>query len=50
MIFLLLELKKNLETITLRNLAVDARENLDDGFNNGVYAEGATTSDGNTAD
>ena len=28
---------------------VKAREHLDDGFNNGVYTKGATSSDGNTA-
>ena len=33
----------------VKKFGVTARENLDDGFNNGVYAAGATTSDGNTA-
>ena len=34
----------------VRDFAIKLRENLDDGFNNGVYAKGATTSSGNTAD
>ena len=34
----------------VKKFTVDARENLDDGFNNGVYAAGVTTADGNTAD
>ena len=34
----------------VKKFSIDARENLDDGFNNGVYASGATTGDGNTAD
>ena len=33
----------------VKKFEIDARENLDDGFNNGVYATGATTSDGNPA-
>ncbi len=33
----------------VKKFSVDARENLDDGFNNGVYAAGATTGDGNAA-
>ena len=33
----------------VKKFSIDARENLDDGFNNGVYASGATTSDGNEA-
>ncbi len=33
----------------VKKFKLDARENLDDGFNNGVYAAGATTGDGNTA-
>ena len=33
----------------VKKFEIDARENLDDGFNNGVYAAGATTGDGNTA-
>ena len=33
----------------VKKFKVDAKENLDDGFNNGVYAENAVTSDGNTA-
>ena len=33
----------------VKKFEIDARENLDDGFNNGVYTAGATTSDGNTA-
>ena len=32
----------------VKKFFVDARENLDDGFNNGVYASDATTGDGNT--
>ncbi len=32
----------------VKKFSIDARENLDDGFNNGVYAADATTSDGNT--
>ena len=32
----------------VKKFTVDARENLDDGFNNGVFAADATTSDGNT--
>ena len=34
----------------VKKFTIDARENLDDGFNNGVYAAGVTTADGNTAD
>ena len=34
----------------VKKFTVDVRENLDDGFNNGVYASGTTTADGNTAD
>ena len=34
----------------VKKFEVDARENLNDGFNNGVYSVGATTGDGNTAD
>ena len=34
----------------VKKFTVDARESLDDGFNNGVYAAGVTTADGNTAD
>ena len=33
----------------VKKFDVDVRENLDDGFNNGVYKSGATTGDGNTA-
>ena len=33
----------------VKKFDVDVRENLDDGFNNGIYAEGATTASGNTA-
>ena len=33
----------------VKKFTVDARENLDDGFNNGVYASGTTTTDGNAA-
>ena len=32
----------------VKKFSVDARENLDDGFNNGVYLPTDTTSDGNT--
>ena len=32
----------------VKKFTIDARENLDDGFNNGVFASGSTTSDGNT--
>ena len=32
----------------VKKFTVDVRENLDDGFNNGVYAAGATTGDCNT--
>ena len=31
----------------VKKFEVDARENLDDGFNNGVYEAGSTTGDGN---
>ena len=34
----------------VRDFEIKVRENLDDGFNNGVYAKGSTTSSGNTAD
>jgi len=34
----------------VKKFEIDARENLNDGFNNGVYDAGATTGDGNTAD
>ena len=33
----------------IKKFEVDARENLDDGFNNGVYTLGNTTADGNPA-
>ena len=33
----------------VKKFDVDVRENLDDGFNNGVYKSGTTTGDGNTA-
>ena len=33
----------------VKKFGVTARENLDDGFNNGVYAADATTADGNAA-
>jgi hypothetical protein len=33
----------------VKKFTVDVRENLDDGFNNGVFASGATTPDGNVA-
>ena len=33
----------------VKKFSVDVRENLDDGFNNGVFAPGATTADGNAA-
>ena len=33
----------------VKKFTVTARENLNDGFNNGVYESGATTSDGNAA-
>ena len=32
----------------VKKFSIDARENLDDGFNNGVYASTATTGDGNS--
>ena len=32
-----------------KKFKVDAKENLDDGFNNGIYAANDVTSDGNTA-
>ena len=32
----------------VKKFEVDARENLDDGFNNGIYQSNETTSDGNT--
>ena len=33
----------------VKDFAIALRENLDDGFNNGVYAKGSTTADKNTA-
>ena len=33
----------------VKKFKVDAKENLDDGFNNGIYAANDVTSDGNTA-
>ena len=33
----------------VRDFDINIRENLDDTFNNGVYAIGSTTADGNTA-
>ena len=32
----------------VKKFSIDARENLDDGFNNGVFTPDSTTSDGNT--
>ena len=32
----------------VKKFSIDARENLSDGFNDGVYTSGATTQDGNT--
>ena len=51
------ELERSLATRTfeesgdyvVRDFAVTTRENLDDGFNNGVYESGSTTAQGNTA-
>ena len=34
----------------IKDFEITVRQNLDDGFNNGVYASGATTAQGNTAD
>ena len=34
---------------TVKEFGVDLRENLDDGLNEGVYASGSTTDDGNTS-
>ena len=34
---------------TVRSFDFDVRENLNDGFNNGIYTSGATTDSGNTA-
>ena len=50
------ELERSLATRTyeesgdyvVRDFDINLRENLDDGFNNGVYGAGATTADGNT--
>ena len=51
------ELERSLATRTfeesgdyvVRDFALTTRENLDDGFNNGVYEAGSTTAQGNTA-
>ena len=46
MTFLQLEQRKNLVTTTYKKFKVDAKENLDDGFNGGVYGATDTTSGG----